>query len=96
MLEKADSLLLHKLVHHVTENRANGIESLVSLADVGEANVIQEDLLDNEDGNRLAQLRSGLHDTEAERDDFGGEKKIDDLGGVIFDQGTNDTERGKA
>lgn len=56
MLKKANSLLLHELIHHVTEDRADGIESLVGLANVGETNVIQKDLLNDKDGNCLAEL----------------------------------------
>jgi hypothetical protein len=33
--------------------------------------VIKKDFLDNEDGNGLAELRARLHDSEAQRDDFG-------------------------
>jgi hypothetical protein len=79
MLEKSDSLLLNKLRHHVTENGANGVETLVSLADVGKTSVIQKDLLYNEDGHGLAQLRSRLHDPEAEWNNLSSEQEVDNF-----------------
>lgn len=56
MLEQADGLLLYKLVDHVAEHGADSVETLVRLADVRKPNVVQENLLHNEDGDRLAEL----------------------------------------
>lgn len=41
MLEEANGLLLDKLVDHVTEDGADGVEAFISLADVRKANVIK-------------------------------------------------------
>ena len=90
MFEQADSLLFHKLVDHITKNGANSVETLVSLADVGQPNVIQQDLLYDEDGHCLAELRSSFHDPEAKRYNFGGKEEIDDLRRVVFDESAND------
>lgn len=79
MLEQANSLLLHKLIDHVAENSTHGVEALISLADVGKANVVQQDLLDDEDSNSLTELRSSLHDTQAKRDNLSCEEEVDDL-----------------
>lgn len=95
MLQKTCSLLLDELSHHVAQNRANSIKPLVRGADVIEPAVIQQDLLDDEYGHRLTQFRAGLHDTEAEGDNFGREEEVDDFGGVIFHKGTDDSERGQ-
>jgi hypothetical protein len=96
MLEESDSLALHKLVDHVAEDRADSVKPLVRLADVGEAEVVEEDLLNDEDGNCLGELRAGLHDAEAERDDLGGEEEVDDVRVVVLlYKGANDAERGE-
>ena len=86
MLEQPGGLLLHQLGDHVAEHGPDGIEALVRGADVVEAIVVEEDLLDDEDGDRLAQLRSGLHDAEAKRDDLSREEKVNHLRGVILDE----------
>lgn len=95
VLQEAGRLLLHKLGNHVGEHSANGIESLVGRADVVESAVVEQNLLNNEDGNGLTQFGSSLHDSEAQGDDFGGQQEVDDLGRVILDKSTNDTERGE-
>jgi hypothetical protein len=41
VLEQANSLLLHELVNHVAQHGSNSVETLVGLADVGKANVIE-------------------------------------------------------
>ena len=56
MLEQSDGSGVLNGVDHVAEDGPNGIESLVGLADVGQADVIEEDLLDNEDGHGFAEL----------------------------------------
>jgi hypothetical protein len=56
VLQQPSRLLLHELRDHVAEHRANSVETLISSADVVESMIIEEDLLDNEDGNRLAEL----------------------------------------
>lgn len=65
MLQKAHRLLVDQLSNHVAQHRSDGIEALVSLANVLQAHVVKQDLLDDEDGNCLAELRTSLHDTEA-------------------------------
>jgi hypothetical protein len=42
--------------------------------------IIEKDLLNDEYGHGLAELGAGLHDSEAERDNFGGEEEVDDIG----------------
>ena len=93
MLEKSYGLLFDKLVHHIAQDGSNGIEALVGLADVCKTNVIQQDLLDNEDGNGFTELGTRLHDAQAQRDDFGCQEEIDDLGRIILDESANDTKR---
>ena len=96
MLQEPHSLLVNELSDHITENGANSVESLVDLADVLQSHVVEQDLLDDEDSNGLAELRSSLHDTEAERNDLGGEEEVDDFCRVVLDQSANDTKRCQA
>jgi heme oxygenase len=56
MLEEANRLLFHELVDHVAQNSPDGVEALIGLAYVRETDIVQQDLLDNEDGNSLAEL----------------------------------------
>lgn len=56
MLEQANSLLFDQLVDHVAEDCSNSIEALIRLANICETDIIQEDFLYDENGNRLAQL----------------------------------------
>jgi hypothetical protein len=56
MLEKPNGLLFHELINHVAQNRSDSIEPLISLADVGKAYIVEQNLLNNEDGNSLAEL----------------------------------------
>jgi hypothetical protein len=96
MLQQADSLLFHELVDHVAKDGTDSVEAFVGLANVRQANVIKQNLLDNEDCDSLAELRASLHDTKAERDDLGCQEEVDDLGGVILDKRADDTKRSKA
>lgn len=52
--------------------------------------------MNDEDGDGLAELRARLHYAQTERNDLGSEQKVDDLGRVVLDQGTDDTEAGEA
>jgi hypothetical protein len=44
-----------------------------------EAHVVEEDLLDNESGHGLGQLRPGLHDPQAQRDDLRRQQEVNHL-----------------
>ena len=70
MLEQPNRLRLDELVDHVAEDGADGEEALVSVANVGQPRFVEQDLLDDEDGDRLGELGACLHDAEAERDDL--------------------------
>lgn len=96
MLQQTCGLLLHELADHVTKYGADSIEALIGRADVVETVVIEQDLLNNEDGDRLGQLGACLHDPQTERDYLGGQEEVDDLGRVVFDESTDDAEAGQA
>lgn len=96
MLEQANRLLVHQLSHHITEDCADGVEALICLADVLQTHVVEQDLLHDKDGHRLAELTARLHDTEAEGNDLGGEEEVDDFGAVVLDERTDDAERREA
>lgn len=97
MLEQTNCLRLDELGDHVTEHGANCIEAFVGLADVGKAHLVEEDFLDDEYGDRLAEFRAGLHDAQTEGYDLGAEQEVDDIRVVVlFDQGPDHPERGEA
>lgn len=50
----------------------------------------------DKDGDRLAELRTGLHNPETERNDFSRQKEVDDLRRVVLDKSANDSEAGKS
>lgn len=88
---------LDELLDHVREDRPDGVEPLVRLADVAESYLVEEDLLDDEDGDRFRQLRTRLHDPKAEGDDFGREEEVDDVAVIVLlDEGSDDAEGGEA
>lgn len=62
MLEQTHCLLLNQLVDHVGKHGSNSVESLISLADVLKAQIIEQDFLDDEDGNSLAEFAARFHD----------------------------------
>lgn len=85
MFEEPSRLLLYELRNHVAEDGADGIKPLVRGTDVVKTVVIEQDLLDNEDGNRLAELGPGLHDPQTQGDDLGRKQKVDHLGRIVLD-----------
>lgn len=53
--------------------------------------------MDNEDSDGFRQFRSILHDAQTERNDFGRQEEINDVGVVILlDEGANDAEGSEA
>lgn len=94
VLEETNGARLLDSGYHVGQDRANGIEALVSLAHVRETDVVEEDLLYDEDGDGLTKLGTSLHDSKAQRDDLCAEEKSDDLRVVrLFDQSSDHSER---
>lgn len=71
MFKKTDGLGLHQLVHHVAENGAYRIEALISMAYIGQASLVEQYLLHDEDGYSFRQFRASLHDPETKRNNFG-------------------------
>ena len=92
MLKETSGLLLHQLGDHVAEDRTDGVKPLVGSADIIETIVIQQNLLYNEYGHGLAQFGAGFHDSETKRNDLCSQEKIDNFGGVVLNQSTNDSE----
>jgi hypothetical protein len=58
--------------------------------------VIKKDLLHDEYGHSFAKLGASFHDSQAQRDDFRCKEKVDDIGGIILDKSTDDTEGGQS
>lgn len=95
MFEEPSGLLLDELRNHIAEDGADSVEALISGTDVVKTIVIEQNLLDDENSNRLAELRPGLHDSKAEGNDLGREEEVDDLGRIVFDKRTDDPQRSK-
>jgi hypothetical protein len=81
VLEKPDCLRLDKLVDHVTEHSSNSVEPLICMANVCQTGFIQQNLLDNENGDSFRQLGASFHNAKTERNDLCRKKEVDD--GVI-------------
>jgi hypothetical protein len=81
MLEQSHSLRLHKLVHHIAQHSSNSIEPLIGVADIRQASLIEQNLLNDEDGDGFGELWARLHDTKAKGYDLGREEEVDD--GVV-------------
>ena len=71
------------------------VEPVVSLADVVEASLVQENLLKDEGGDGLAELGAALHDPQTQRDDLRGQEEVDHLLLVRLDQGADHAEGGE-
>lgn len=93
VLEKSDRLLLHQLSDHIAEDSAHRIEPLVCRANVCQANVVKKDLLNDEDGNSLAQLGPGLHNAKTQRDDLGRQEEVDHIRRIILHQCPDNAQR---
>lgn len=77
MLQQPNRLCFHELIHHVAQHSADGIKPFIRMADVRQARLVEEDLLNNEDGNRFGQLRTCFHDTKTKWNDFSREEEVD-------------------
>lgn len=96
VLQQSDRTGLLDAADHVAEYGSDCVEALICLADVSEADIVEEDLLYNEDGHSLAELGARLHDAKAEGDDLRRKKECDDLRVVrLLDQRADDTQRGE-
>lgn len=96
MLQEPCGLLLNKLGNHVAKHGSDGVETLVCGTDVVQPMIIKENLLDNEYSNGFAELRSRLHNSKAKRNDLGSKEEVDDIRGIIFDKGSDNTKRGQS
>ena len=76
MLQQPNRLGLHQLVYHVAQHSPHGVEPLVSVADVRQTRLVQQDLLNDEDRNSLGKFGTSFHDPQAERDYFRREEEV--------------------
>jgi hypothetical protein len=56
VLQQPYGLLVNQLSNHVTQYGTDGVKALVGLADILQTHVVKQDLLDDEDSDRLAEL----------------------------------------
>ena len=84
MLQETHRLSLNELIDHVAEYGADGVEAFVRVADVGQASLVEQYLLDDEDGDGLGQLRACLHDAQTQWNDLRGQEEVDDGSVVVL------------
>jgi hypothetical protein len=84
MFEKADRLGLNKLIDHIAENGPNSVEAFISVADISQSCLVEQNLLDNKYGNSLGEFRSRLHDAQAEGNNLRGEKEMNDCVVIVL------------
>lgn len=77
VFEESDRLGFDELVDHVAEDGTDGEKAFVSVTDIGEPGLVEEDLLHDEDRDGLREFRAGFHDAEAEGDDLCRKEKVD-------------------
>ncbi len=92
MLEKSRGLLLNKLCHHIAKDSPDSVKALVCCADIIETMVVEENLLHDEDSHSFAKLGTGFHDAKTQRDDFGRQEKVDNIGRVVLDESTDNSQ----
>jgi hypothetical protein len=56
MLQETDSLLLYELIDHVAKNGANCVKALVRLANIRKTDIVEQNLLNDEDSDRLTKF----------------------------------------
>ena len=71
VLKQSRGLLLDELGNHIAQHSPDSVESFIGGADIVETVVVEQNLLDDEDGYSLAKLGSGLHNAETQRNNFG-------------------------
>jgi hypothetical protein len=94
VFEEPNCLSCNKLLDHVAQYGSNGEEALVSMANVGETGLVEENLLNDEDGNGLGKFRASFHDAKAEGYDLRGQQEMDYGVVVILLWGAYEWDRG--
>ena len=77
MFQQPNGLSLHQLVHHIAQYGPHGVEPLVCMTDIRQTRLVQQNLLDDEYRNGFGELRTCLHDPQAERDYLRREQEVD-------------------
>lgn len=80
MLEEANGLSVCEIVDHDSQNIDDGVEALIGMANICQTDLVQQDFLDDENGDRLGELCAVLHNPQTEGDNFCSEEEVDDLG----------------
>ncbi len=70
VLKQSCGLLLNELSDHIAQHSSHSIEALIGGADIVEAIIVKQNLLDDEDGHSFTKLRTSFHDTKTERNDL--------------------------
>ena len=100
MLEQPYRLGLHQILDHNLKHIDDSIKPLVCVANIIQPHLVEQNLLDNKNRDRLGELGAVLHYPKTQRYDFGGEEEVDHLyivcrgRGLVpcrLDKGTDDT-----
>lgn len=89
-------MLLNQLSNHIAEDRTDCVETLIGRTDVVETIVVEQNLLNNENRDRLAELAARLHNTQAQRDDLRRKEEVDNFARVVLHQCANNTQRSES
>ena len=92
MFQQSHGLCLHESNHHITEDGADRIESFICRTNIAQTCIVEQNLLYNEDGNRLTKFAARLHDAKTKRDDLGRQEEVDHFGAVVLDKSTDHAE----
>lgn len=93
--ESGARLILNLRDHHVIEHRRYGIKPLGGLAQVIQSGVVEENLLNDECGDGLAELGTPFHDPKAQRYYLSLQQEADDFCVVYFHEGADNAQRCK-
>jgi hypothetical protein len=61
MLQQPNRLSLYKLIDHVAQHGADRIEPFVCMANIRQSCLVEQDLLDDKDGDGFGELRASFH-----------------------------------
>ena len=81
---------------HFAQDHGDVGKPVISLANIIQSCLVEQDFLQNKSSHCLGKLGSRLHDSETKRYYFGGEQKIDDFLFVCLYQSPDDSQTGQS
>ena len=96
VLEQSRRWLFVEDAHHLRQAIGYGHEPLRRCTDVVQTDIIEQNLLQDEGGDRLGQLRSRLHRPKAQRNELGRQQKVNHMRIIDLDERSHDSQTGEA